>query len=482
MNGLSRYFIFFLLPAITVASNLKVEHVIHSINKNFPVILAAKAEVAKAHAELLTARGGFDPLIQSKLLTSTVGRYKNYYSDTEIDMPISNSGNQFFTGYRLGRGNFPVYDQKMWTYNQGELRLGLDIPWWRDRTLDKRRANILMSHYSLTMSEKELELKKIQVLRDGIFSYWDWYLEGNKLLVQQKLLNLAEERQKVIQHRFDTGDIPNLDIIENQRIIMQRKIFLAEQAQNHQKTALLLSLYLRDNQGNPIIPTLNVLPNATKPFPTIKIVKINTTDLARVLANHPVMKQFEQQKNISFIALSLAKNDLKPKLNNRVYLAQDFGPGNPPLNRTSVNVELDFELPINQRQAFGRINAAKSSLEKIAQDEKMFIDRLSVNINNVKNKINMIKQMIALTQKELAMAQELESAEKIKYNHGDSNLLLINLREQSTVETEIRLITTLVEYHKAQQEYLYTIGSISTAQHVTSAPRLRKKQATKKGN
>ena len=93
----------------------------------------------------------------------------------------------------------------------------------------------------------------------------------------------------------------------------------------------------------------------------------------------------------------------------------------------------------------------------------MFVDRLSVNIENAKNEINTMNQVVRLTKKELVIAKQLESAERIKYDHGDSNLFLINLREQSTVETKIRLITALIDNYKAQEEYRYSIGYIKNS-------------------
>jgi outer membrane protein TolC len=459
MKKISLYLIsFFCLPSLVNAQPLPVQRVISSINQHFPLILAAEADIAKSKANLQSAQGSFDPVIRSKLTTSTVGIYKNFLTDTEFSTPISNSGNQFFTGYRLGRGDYPSYEQGKLTYNLGEIRAGIEVPWLRDRRIDERRAKILVSHSTVAMSENELALKKLQAVRDGVFSYWDWYLEGNKLIIQQNLLKLAQDRQNVIQQRFDKGDLPRVDVIENQRIILQRKIFLSQQEQNYQKSSLLLSLYLRNDEGKPIVPTISVLPTSIHNLKKNQQIKFNTESFKSTLSQHPLMKQFEQQRNISYIDLSLAENSLKPKFSNRVYLARDFGPGNPPLNRTSINLDFIFELPLNQRQALGSIQSAKSSLERVDQDQKLFIDRLSVNIKTAKNQIKMVNAVNYLAQEELALAKKLELAEKDKYAHGDSNLFLINLREQSTVETYIKLITAIADSNKAKEEYIYSLG------------------------
>lgn len=456
---------FLILPIFADSKTLEVNRVIESVSRHFPVIIAEQANIAKAKANLLSAQGGFDPVIKSQLLSSTIGVYRNLYLDTEISTPISDTGNKIFTGYRVGRGKFPVYDQKMWTYSQGELRAGIEIPWLRDNKIDDRRAKILTSQSYVNINERELDLKKLQVVRDAVFSYWDWYTEGSKLLIQKQLLQLAKDRQNVLRYRFEKGDIPEIDVTENLRLIMQREISLAQQTQNYQKAELLLSLYYRDKQGKPIIPNSYELPKIHQDVKSIHLNEHHSSEISTILSRHPVMKQLAEQRNISFVDLSIAENNLKPKLSNSIYVSQDFGAGNPPLNYTSINFQLSFELPVYRRQAIGAIQAAKSSLERIDQDKAMFIDRLNVNIKNALNQIHTINQIIDLTKRELAIAKKLEHAEQNKYEHGDSNLFLINLREQSTVETKIKLITALSDSKKARQDLLYALGNNLSINH-----------------
>jgi outer membrane protein, heavy metal efflux system len=462
MNRVLRYFLYAALstlPLLMQAKTLEANKVVVSLDKNFPIILAAQADIKKAKANLLAAQGGFDSMIKSRMITSTVSKYKNFYSDTEVSTPIADTGNTVFTGYRLGIGDFPVYDQSMSTHKQGELRAGIEIPWLRDKSIDSRRANILISRSSIEISEKEFDLKKLQVIRDAVFSYWDWYIEGNKLLIQQQLLALAKDRDNIIKYRFEKGDAPELDLVENQRIITQREIFLTQQTQSYQKALLLLSLYYRDIKGHPILPTIEELPRMLGHVSLSQPNKIGNTDFSTVLTQHPLMQQLAKQRSISYTDLALARNNLKPKLSNRIYFAKDFGQGESSINKSSVNLEFSFEVPINRRRALGEIHAAKSTLEQIEQNQKMFSDRLSINLQNSKNQIEMADSVTALTKKELAAAKKLEDAEKIKYAHGDSNLFLVNLREQSTAETETKLVTAWAEQHKARQEYFYITGT-----------------------
>jgi outer membrane protein TolC len=67
--------------------------------------------------------------------------------------------------------------------------------------------------------------------------------------------------------------------------------------------------------------------------------------------------------------------------------------------------------------------------------------------------IHAAKTRIAMMQQELALSTKVEQAERLRFRHGDSNLLMVNLREQATADARIRTIDALADYHKAVVEF-----------------------------
>jgi len=47
------------------------------------------------------------------------------------------------------------------------------------------------------------------------------------------------------------------------------------------------------------------------------------------------------------------------------------------------------------------------------------------------------------------LAEELEEAERTRYAQGDSQLLIVNLREQQTAEAELRAIDARLDHQRA---------------------------------
>lgn len=438
---------------------LTLDSVLKSVDKHYPTITNAQIDIEKAQANLIAAKGGFDPRIRSNLVTSPIGKYSNIFSNTELIYPVLNSGNQIFTGYRIGRGEFPVYDQDRWTYDYGEFRVGVDVPLLRDKKIDERRAKIQSSQLQLSINNQEYELQRLDVFRNAAYGYWDWVGEGQKVILMQLFLKLAKDRQAIIDERVHRGDLPQLDSVENARLVIQRQRALEEQFQVFQKASLLLSLYFRDENKNPIKSEINQLPHNVSEKLNELFEQRMPLNLEGIIESHPGIKKIQEERAVSYVDISLAKNLLLPRLSNRVYVAQDMGPGAPPLNKTNINYELAFELPLYQREARGKILAAEKSLQKIDIQKQFLIDNITVGIKNALNQLSMTEKVSKMTREEVKLAKNLEEAEKIKYLNGDSNLFLVNQREVSTIETEMRLWAAIIDYHKAFADYHYSTAT-----------------------
>ena len=58
-----------------------------------------------------------------------------------------------------------------------------------------------------------------------------------------------------------------------------------------------------------------------------------------------------------------------------------------------------------------------------------------------------------LAQSEVEVALELASAERDRFDLGDSNLFTVNLREQAAVDAELRRVAASLDYQRALALY-----------------------------
>jgi outer membrane protein, heavy metal efflux system len=441
------------------AAIVSENEVLTSVRTHFPLILAAKDNIQKAKADYLSAQGAFDPLIRSNVLISPNGTYQYTNFGADVVVPIEDSGNKVFTGYRIGRGTYPPYDQNLETYNYGEFRVGVELPMLRDSNVDIRRTKIKQAGINEKISNEDYRLARLKAEYDAALSYWEWYTTGKQLIFQRHILALAQQRQKALDKSVNAGDLAEIDAVDNKRMIAQRESMVRMNEAMFTKAAQVLSLYYRDASGDPIVLKEKDIPASSQ----VQKWRINQSEIETTLSNivnsHPRMKLYQQQYSNALVSLKQANNDLLPKINNRFYIAQDMGGGNPPLNRTSINYELTFELPINQREAKGQMASAENQIQKIDQEKRLEAESIVVNIKKSLIELRAAREVIQLTRKEVDMTVRVEDAEAKRYQHGDSNLFLLNQRELMTVEAETRYFDAIRRYYNSVATLRYSLAS-----------------------
>lgn len=445
-----------ILLAYTVnsyATGLKLDTVLQSVNNYFPLIISERQQLASAKYKVISAKGSFDPNLKLSVVNSPNGYYQNTYADSELSAQIPNSSERVFAGYRLGLGTFPVYQQQNWTYDQGEVRTGIEMPLSRNHAIDSQRAKIQERSFEVSLQTDILNQKKFFLMREASAAYWSWVSEGKKLLVQKNLLSIAVKRQQWIRERVEKGDLPKVDEIDNERIILQRESRIAQQEQFFQNAGLLLSLYVREKNGQPIQPNQLILPQHF----SIDGVLNNTnaeTDAA-LLNKNPAIHQIMDKININTVKLKLASNDKKPDLTTKAYVAQDFGTPNPQVNRTTVNLALVYQMPIYRREAKGREESAKYELKSLSSQEDFVSQEIKNKIAMSKNAIYWSKEQITLAEKELTLNIKMQNAENKRFVSGDGNLFVLNQREEMTAENNLKIIDAKQKYYNYLTDYAY---------------------------
>jgi hypothetical protein len=64
-----------------------------------------------------------------------------------------------------------------------------------------------------------------------------------------------------------------------------------------------------------------------------------------------------------------------------------------------------------------------------------------------------------VTRRELRVAHQLAEAELKRFELGESNLLLVNLREQASAEADIRAVDALLDVQRALAEFRLVVAA-----------------------
>ncbi len=430
------------------AEELALDEVLRSVERSFPLIMAAAREQDEAQGQLLSAEGGFDPSLKASGGYEPVSGYPKQFFGVQVDQPTALWGTSFFGGYRYGSGKVPIYEGKIETNDYGEVRGGARVPLWRDGPIDRRRASLRQAELSFAVAKLSVAQQRIEARRTASLRYWDWVAAGRRLAILKSWLALAVERDAGLATRAERGDIPELDRTENQRTILQRKTAVIGAERDVAQASMELSLFLRSDDGSSLVPPLAKLPGAL-PDPAPIDAPNPVAEEARALAQRPDLKRLELVRDRSRIEADLARNQQKPSIDVQLYGARQFGPGEVARGEPVLGGALMLDIPILNRVQTGREQAAEASISKTEEQKRFARDRIVADVRAALVTIDASRERAAMARREVVVATQLAQAELRRFELGEGNLLLVNLREQANAEAAIREVDALADYQRA---------------------------------
>lgn len=441
-------------PAARSSAPLLLGEVLDSVQRHFPAIIAAQKEQRAAEAELLAARGGFDPLLRLRAEGAVLGYYQNGRLDVSLEQPTPLWGTRFFAGWRLGTGSFADYDGKLETNEYGEVRVGAVVPLWRNGPIDRTRAAIKRAAVGQTLAAQGVAQQRLEAVRLGSQRYWEWTAAGQRLHIAHSLQRLAAERDAALAQRVRHGDLPEIERIDNQRLILSRQSLLIAAQRGLEQAQIELSIYLRDARGEPwLVPAERLPRELPLPEPRALTSERLAADIQTALARRPEAERLRLQLEQLGIDRDLAKNQLAPAVDVGLAFSQDLGAGSSTRTPPVLEGSVLFDMPIPNRTAKGRLGATEAQMARLQAQARLVRDRICAEVQDVQSLLRTAEQRVALARAELQLAQKVETAEHQRFELGDSTLVLVNLREQATADAALREIDARLDYQRAQVLY-----------------------------
>jgi cobalt-zinc-cadmium efflux system outer membrane protein len=447
------------LPQSKDEDVLTLNAVVLAATERHPLITAAVEERAGADGERLAAQGAFDRMLKGDFVDYATGGYSGTYFNMQAEQPLEMFGSKIVSGYRQGSGTFPIYDDYYDTNQNGEIRAGVEVPLLRDRDIDKRRAAIKKSTIQQDVASLSLESRKIDLGRTAGQAFWEWVAARRKRDVYQNLLKVAQERDSQLTERARMGDIAVFDQTDNRRQVLQRESQLLSAQRSLQKAEFELSFFYRGLEGQPL--SVNSL-HPPKVLPLIKPPALHDIDVKidEAHAARPEVKRLKQVIEQQKVEIDLAENDLLPKVDAQSYLARDMGAGKQDRNETELKLGVKLEIPLQVRNQQGRIDQYSAKVRELTAQLNAVKDRIGVEVKDAINSIQITRDRVDVARQELTLAEELEQGERTKFVQGDSNLIFVNLREQTTADAAVREIDTVLEFQRAVINYHAALGQI----------------------
>jgi cobalt-zinc-cadmium efflux system outer membrane protein len=442
MNGLWITCILLLLSA-PARAEITLEDVLASVDRHYPVITVNQQELLKAQRDELQASRSFDPTLRAEAKSVPAGPYSYHTLSAGLEVNTPVWASKWQAGWRKGVGDFPSYSEDLSTLEGGEVRFGVEVPLLRGGWIDERRVKLRSSELAVQAGEAQLSLTKTDSKRLATLRYFVLIAQKLKFLAHTELLGLAKNRDSALKSRVSRGDAAAMDQVDNQRTVVARESSLISARRSFEKAALDLSLFYRDREGRPIVVAMESVPTALSA----------QAELPGSLSAHPEVRRLDLSVSTLMLESSQARNSVLPKLDAELFFLKDFAPSAVSKDqKPEFRVGVKLEWPIPMRAARGRVGGVEALADRAQTQKRFLLERLELQKKDLELALGAAKERLQLSGSEVALSKKVEEAERTRFKHGDSNLLMVNLREQATADARLKLIDAQLEVATATTE------------------------------
>lgn len=441
------------------ADNLTLADVVASLYRSYPEITRVRQEARLAGGERLSAYGTFDTKLQTHSLSEPTGFYENYRHGLGLARQTW-WGGYLAAGYRIGRGSFQPWYKERQTDEGGEFKVAVAQPLLRGRAIDPQRVAVFQASLAQQAAQPLVQKTILDSSMDAASVYWDWVAAGSVLKAQRALLVLAEERGAQYEAGVAAGKFATIDLVLNQQLIAERRAKLLETEQKYRASSFKLSLFLRDGNGQPMVPDDRWLP---KRFPQIHPPELGTfaQDYAAALDRRPEVQLTRFELRQTELDFRLARNQLLPQLDFVAEASQDVGaPATKADDKSEFELVIGFqsEVPIQRRKAQGKIQSTSAKIAQINEKLRLVQDKIGVELRTAYNALSLSQQIVA--QSEISLRAALESLDRYRFafDKGKADLIYLNLIETKANETEIKLVASQREWFVALAQMQHALG------------------------
>lgn len=444
-----------LLVAVpTRADPLLPEDVLRSAALHFPSLVKAEAERDAREGERVSALGGFDTQLESNGFDRLSGYYNGRTVTGGVSRRFREFGSEVYSSYSVSNGTFPIYEDKYFTNEAGELKLGVLFSLLRDRTIDDLRFAEVDTQLAVREADIELLLTRIEVQQRALVAYWQWVQAGHALAAYKNLLQIAVDRQSALETEVESGRRAQIFLVENQMNITRRQSLVASASRDFAIAANRLAMFWRDTDGAPNVPSPEVLPPIDKL--SQPVVRPTEAEILETLANRPELRLLKTAMARTERSLALAENDLKPRLDFNMEVAQPFGPigeGGVSRDESEAIIGFTFSIPLENRKAKGKIATNRSKLRALEAEQQRTSESLRIELRNLLAALEAARSLEQLAILEVDQTAQLQVAEIKRFENGASDFFLVNLREQAAANAQIKLVNARADLAVAQARY-----------------------------
>ena len=451
------------LPAFSQDSlqKLSLNTFLNIVKTYHPVAKQANIIVEKASANLLSRRGGFDPVINTGGNDKTFDGI-NYYrnNNTQLTIPTwygieVQAGIEYIGGSRnnpqetLGKTSFA----------------GVSIPLAKNLLMDKRRAALQQAKIMQQASEQEQRILLNDLLMDAATAYWKWVQAYLASKTYQQIITVNQQRYNLVKSAWLNGDRPAIDTTEALTQLQQFEYLQNEALLLWQNAGVELSGFLWQKNTLPYNLSAQIIPQEKIEDLYDAVIFPELNQLISVAGTtHPELTMYKFKVDALTVERKLKFQELLPKLDLKYnQLGKGYnvaGTATKTLFDNNYRYGINFSMPLRLSTGRGEYKLAKLKITETQLQQKQKQLDIDNKVKSYYNQLVNYKTQVVLLKKSYTNFLQLQKGEEIKFFNGESSLFLVNSRENKTQETLLKLIETTVKLNQTSLGLLWAAGRL----------------------
>ncbi|GAA4765211.1 MULTISPECIES: TolC family protein [Flavobacterium] len=425
------------------------------VKKYHPLVKQAQLNISEAQAQLMQARGAFDPKIEAEFNEKQF-KDKNYYSLFNASFKIPTwYGIELKAAFDNNEGIYINPD--MTTPNSGLTSLGISVPLGQGLFINQRMADIRKAKLALTLNTAERDLQALEVLYEASVSYFNWKKIHHEVQLYETYLKNASIRFNGVGKLIEQGDKPAIDSIEAGMTVRNRELNLEDAKLKLAKARLEVSNYIWTENNIPLEIDDSL-------FPEIELDKTIKSTLSQNglnqfnIENHPKIKALNAKIDMLTIEQRLKANALLPKLDvSYNYLSEpDYFTD---YRFQDYKLGVNFTMPLFLRKERGSLKLAKLKVQDTEFSLQFEKQQLKNKIESLNQEQTSLEKQLRINKKLVSDFEKMLTAEERLFSIGESSLFLINSRENSLVSSKLSDIALENRYYNALLNLYRAIGN-----------------------
>ena len=416
--------------------NISFEEYLGYVKQHHPLIKQAELVLSTGEANLLKARGGFDPKIE-------VDYDRKKFKDTEYFDQL-NATFKIPTWYGIElKGNFEENTGEFLNPNltvpeDGLYSAGVSFALAQGLLINERMATLKKARFFEQQTIADRDLLVNNLIYEASLAYFDWVEAENEKAIYGTFLENATTRLDAVTRSVAEGDKAAIDITEARITAQTRRLDLEAASLKAQKARLVASNFLWID-GIPLEIQETVYPE--KPELAVldaSLLLVGITDTSVFLNNHPKLKSLDAKIDGLEVDRFLKKNKLLPKVNLQYNFLSPDADRLDGFNTANYKAFVDVSFPIFLRKERGDLNLAKLKVQDAEFERtatslaiKNKLDATEAEITSLLEQNNLITEIVV-------DYEALVKAEERKFFLGESSLFLINSREQKLIDARLK--------------------------------------------